>query len=650
MRQKVRAYAPVIYTLAAALLLCEIAVAANGPYVLYTVSGFVVAALLISIVLVILANREADFYVAEMGRGISELQSTTLNDFPLPILAANGGSVVWYNGRAAEDVFSGKEWYARPTADLFGADHPMHRPFDAAVGDRLYTVYPVCGNDEGGILLYYMIDDTRWKKTAEEFEKTRPSVFLVTVDNFEELQRYARDHDRMQLLAQIEQTLKDFFDCYRGLLIKTDPDRYVALVEEQYLDEILENRFSVLDAMRALSVDDESLSVTLSIGVARRCAGFSEGESVARQALDMAQGRGGDQAAVRTPSGYDFYGGVSKGVERRTKVKTRIIATALRELILSSDFVVMMGHKFSDYDSFGAAVGLLSAVRQMGRRGVIAVHRTRNLVSDLMRQLEENGFENSFYNPSEVIPAVGEAKNPLLIILDTHLERVLDSPELYRACPNVVIIDHHRRMVGYIENSVIFYHEPYASSASEMVAELIQYFGEEVRVDRSTAEALLAGIILDTKNFSARTGARTFEAAAFLRRRGADTAQVRRLFTTTISDYRQRAKLVTSAEIYNRCAIAQTDSIAPDVRIIASQAADEMLSLAGVDASFVLYQTEDGAAISARSMGVRNVQVIMEALGGGGHQTMAAAQIDHTTLAAARQKLIEVIAAQTAAN
>jgi len=452
----------------------------------------------------------------------------------------------------------------------------------------------------------------------------------------------------MQIPAQAEHLLKGYFDRYRGLLIKTDPDRYIALVEEQYLDEMVENRFSVLDDVRALSVDNESLSVTLSIGLARSCTGFSEGETIAQQALDMAQGRGGDQAAVKTPSGYDFYGGISKGVERRTKVKTRIVATALRELILSSDFVIMMGHKFSDYDAFGASVGLLSAVRQMGKRSVVAINRTRNLVTDLLHRLEESGYESSFYNPADVLPAVGEAANPLLIIVDTHLEHMLESPELYRACPNVVLIDHHRRMVGYIENGVIFYHEPYASSASEMITELIQYFGEDVMIERSAAEALLAGIILDTKNFSIRTGARTFEAAAYLRRQGADTAEVRKLFTSTISDYRQRASLVASADIVNGCAIAQTDSLAPDIRIIAAQAADEMLGLSGVDASFVLYHTDDGVSISARSMGARNVQVIMETLGGGGHQTMAAAQLDKITLADARQKLIEAIEADAA--
>ncbi len=649
MREKVRLYAPVIYILTAALLLCEAAVAVHGPYVVYTVSGFVVAALLLAIGAVIYANREADRYIAEMAQKISDLQSSTLVDFPLPIVASNDGRIVWYNNRAKDDVFADEEWYARPVDTLYGEDHPTRRPFDCAVGETLYTAYPVSGDDESGIMLYYMIDDTRWKKTAEQFEKTRPSVFLITVDNFGELQRYARDHDRMQLLAEIEQKLRDWFDRYSGLLIKTDPDRYVALVEEQYLDEIIENRFSVLDEIRALSVDQENLSVTLSIGLARRCDGFPEGETVAQQALDMAQGRGGDQAAVKTPSGYDFYGGISKGVERRTKVKTRIIATAMRELILSSDFVIMMGHKFADYDAFGASVGLLNAVRQMGRRGVVAINRSRNLVGDLLRRLEETGYENSFYNPADVLPAVGEAKNPLLIIVDTHLEHVLDSPELYRACPNVVVIDHHRRMVGYIENGVIFYHEPYASSASEMVTELIQYFGTEVQLERSAAEALLAGIMLDTKNFSVRTGARTFEAAAYLRRQGADTAEVRKLFTSTISDYRQRARLVSSADIVSGCAIAQTDSVAPDIRIIAAQAADEMLNLAGVQASFVLYLTDDGVSISARSMGARNVQVIMEALGGGGHQTMAAAQLDNTTLNAARQRLIDAIEADAAA-
>ena len=286
-------------------------------------------------------------------------------------------------------------------------------------------------------------------------------------------------------------------------------------------------------------------------------------------------------------------------------------------------------------------------MRRLGRRGFIAIDRTKNLVSELMQQMEANGWENSFYNPADALLMLGSAVNPLLIIVDTHMENVLESPEIYRACRNVVVIDHHRRMVGYIDNGVIFYHEPYASSACEMVTELVQYLGPEVVIDRAEAEALLAGITLDTKNFSLRTGVRTFEAAAYLRRRGADTAAVREMFASTIGDYRERTQLVASAELIGNCAVAQTLSTSEDTRVVAARAADDLLSIIGVDASFVLYQAPGNISISARSMGKVNVQLIMEELGGGGHQTMAAAQLEGATLAEARQKLIEAIKAHT---
>jgi c-di-AMP phosphodiesterase-like protein len=267
-----------------------------------------------------------------------------------------------------------------------------------------------------------------------------------------------------------------------------------------------------------------------------------------------------------------------------------------------------------------------------------------------MTHLEETGYENSFYNPSDVLEMIHASENPLLIIVDTHLENVLESPEIYHACRNVVVIDHHRRMVGYIENGVIFYHEPYASSASEMVTELIQYFGGDVTIGRAEAEALLAGIMLDTKNFVLRTGVRTFEAAAYLRRQGADTVEVRKLFSSSIVDYQERSRLVASAEIYRSCAIAQTVSNSPDIKIIAAQAADELLNISNVDASFVLFEFGGGVSISARSMGRINVQVVMETLGGGGHQTMAAVQLENITMENARQKLLDAIEAQTPAS
>ena len=342
----------------------------------------------------------------------------------------------------------------------------------------------------------------------------------------------------------------------------------------------------------------------------------------------MAQGRGGDQAAIKTVSGFEFYGGVSKGVERANKVKARIIANQLIQLAENADRVYIMGHKFSDLDSVGSSVGLACAIRNLGKRAEVVVNSTASLSTQLIDRIRtaEESKEPLFIQPQQAEEGITE--NSLLIITDTHNPLMLESPELHAKAKKVVIIDHHRKTVNFIDNSLIFYHEPYASSASEMVTELLGYFGKAGKITALQAEALLAGIMLDTKNFTIKTGVRTFEAAAFLRKLGADTVNVKSLFANTIENYQQKASLVSRAQIYKRCAIAYTSVYSPEMRLIAPQAADELLSIENVDASFVYYKSGgDEIYISARSLGAMNVQLVMETLGGGGHQTMAGAQL-----------------------
>ncbi len=393
--------------------------------------------------------------------------------------------------------------------------------------------------------------------------------------------------------------------------------------------------------MRAIEVSD-NLPVTLSIGVGRDAASFELAESMARQALDMSLGRGGDQAAVRTKNGYDFFGGVAKGVEKRTKVKTRIVATALSELVESSSNVLIMGHQFADLDCLGAGLGF-TARSQLGKNTRIVLHETKNLVGHLVQKLRAQGYEDAFVSPDSALSLIG--KDTLLIIVDTHVPYFLESTEVYNRCKSVVVVDHHRKMVDHISNAVIFYHEPYASSTSEMVTELVQYLGENCRLGKLEAEALLAGVMLDTKSFVIKTGVRTFEAAAYLRRLGADTVEVRRLFASSMEEYQKRSKIVSSAEIYKGCAVAVSADEAEndDIKLLAPQAADDLLNIDEVTASFVLYLYDGAVNISARSMGKMNVQLIMEAMGGGGHLTMAGAQIKTTDIDAVRQQLLGVV-------
>ena len=649
MRQKNRLYRPVFYLMLFELAAVCLAALYFHITCFYVVTAISLATLGLALLYMLRADREIDRFVTRIGGEIGKMQTDTLVSLPMPVLVADDkGELLWYNDYCRTHLFPDGDRYGVQVSGIFGEINGEDDSFSVEFKGRSYTAYSArstrgkspAAQDEHALTVYYLCDDTDLKRDAAQYWASRPSMLAIMIDSLDEALQDAKENERSQLMAQVEYVIEQFVGDYDGFVVKTDRDRFFAVIEERHMPGIVEKRFVLLDRVRALSSVDK-IPVTLSIGVARNVDSYPEGEQAARQALDMAQGRGGDQAAVKTPNGYDFYGGVSKGIEKRTKVKTRIVATALAELIESSSNVIIMGHKFADLDSLGAAVGLLRPIRQMGKPAVVAINHTRNLVNTLIERLEKNGYENSLLNPFDIMDTI--TPNTLLIIVDTHLEHVLESSELYRACKNVAIIDHHRRMVGYIDNAVIFYHEPYASSASEMVTELIQYLGDKQRITRVEAEALLAGIMLDTRNFVIRTGVRTFEAAAYLRRQGADTVEVRKLFSSSMEFYQQRARVVSSAEIYHRCAIATAASAGENIKLVAPQAADELLNISGVDASFVLYEYDDGITISARSMGKLNVQVIMEALGGGGHQTMAATQISAISMEDARQKLLEAI-------
>ena len=355
----------------------------------------------------------------------------------------------------------------------------------------------------------------------------------------------------------------------------------------------------------------------------------------------MALGRGGDQVAIKQGDSYEFFGGMSKGVEKRDKVRTRVIASTLSDHIKDSDYVFIMGHQFSDLDSVGASVGMWSAVTKgQERPASVVINREQSLAASLIESIDKSGNGGMFITPAQAENMLTD--HSLLIIVDTHSPSFVESSSLYQKSKRVVVIDHHRMMVNHIEGAVVFYHEPYASSASEMVTELTQYLGENA-LNRLEAEALLAGIMLDTKNFVLKTGVRTFEAAAYLRRKGADTVEVKRLFSDSIDTYKAKYQMVSGAEIFNSCAIASADENCADIRVASAQAADELLGIQGVNASFVMYPAGGGINISARSLGSVNVQVIMEALGGGGHQTMAGAQLSDVTMEEAREKLVGLI-------
>ncbi|MBR6790326.1 MAG: DHH family phosphoesterase [Oscillospiraceae bacterium] len=576
---------------------------------------------------------------------LSGSEREALETFPQPTLVVTGRrEIAWYNNLFRERVLEKKDAYGAnldivTTAKL--ADFCRPEGLQVTFKDHVYRVTGMHMKEgDTGLYNLYFTDITQLDADAKLYHMTRPSVMLILLDNYSEIMQQARESEKSRIIGAIDTLLEDFVGRMTTSFIKRfDGDKFLIVVEERHLEKIIEGRFAILDEIR--KIETNGTPATLSIGVGRGEETLAQSEASARQALEMALGRGGDQAAIKNQSQYEFYGGVSKGVEKRTKVKSRIVANALTELVLAADHVLVMGHKFGDLDCVGASVGIATAVRSLGRQAEVVVNREKNLANILIDMVAKDGNSNLFIDPEEAKFSI--TPETLLIICDTHTLNLVESPEVYERCKTVVVIDHHRKMVNHIDNAVIFYHEPYASSASEMVTELIQYMGDHCHISSVVAQALLSGIMLDTRNFALKTGVRTFEAAAYLRRIGADTIVVRKLFTSTLDSYQRKTRIVNAAQIYHNCAVAESDFSSDDMRIVAPQAADELLGIDGVDGSFVLYETPGTINISARSMGIINVQLIMEKLGGGGHQTMAAAQIRGVEMEKAKEMLLESI-------
>jgi len=592
-------------------------------------------------------SRDNERYFSEIRRAIYTAKPKSVGDFPMPtIFVRESGDIVWYNDSCRDKVI-GDDMYFKKISDLIpDVDFNISSPangINVTIKGHMYTMFTTrTAGEHEPITVIYLIDDHDFKSYTKEFFESRPHVLTIVVDNYSELFQNSRENERSRIIGELEKIIEGFADENHGMVKKLEQGHYVAVIEDRYMRQIIAKRFEILDAARKIETADR-VSMTLSIGVGSKEGDLHEAELLSRQALDMSLGRGGDQAAVKSKNGYEFYGGISKGIEKRNKVRTRIVANAISEIVASSENVLIMGHRFADLDCLGSAIGVYSALKPSGRPCNIVLDTERNLADSLYQRMLDAGYKDVIISPEQALLSV--TRDTLLIIVDTHVLNILESPELYNKCQNVVVIDHHRKMVDHISNAIIFFHEPYASSASEMAAELCQYFWDgKLKITVPEAEAMLAGIMLDTRNFTLRTGVRTFEAAAYLRKMGADTVEVRKLFASSMEAYQQKSRLVSSADLYRNCAITYAaNSGDEDIRIAAPQAADDLLNISDVSASFVMYETNDGVSISARSMGDFNVQVIMEKLGGGGHQTMAGAQLTGISLEDTRRQLLAAI-------
>ena len=581
-------------------------------------------------------------YVAQLSRECTEAELAVFQNLEMGLCVLDeDGILLHYNDYFNENILLAEDMFGKKLAEFLPLDTSLEIQ-ELHWQDCYYQVKAVpYQGEERTITAFLWSDITELKKMKQDYQNSRPCVMLIVVDSYEDLIQNAKESVRLEVSAAIEKLLEQFISETNGILKRLKNDRFIVILQEEHVQQLMAEKFHILDEARKIHADDKNC-VTFSIGVGHGADTMQESEAWAIQCLDMALGRGGDQAAVKTESGFRFFGGVSKGVEKKSRAKTRIIAGAIQELIQNSTNVYLMGHRFGDLDSIGSACGLAGAIRLMNIPVNVVVDPEKNLSKQLISIVEEELGKELFLTPQQAIDTITE--DTLLIIVDTHNKDILESLELYQAAQKVIVIDHHRKNVNYVDNAVVFYHEPYASSACEMVTELLQYFKLNAEVNACCADCLLSGIMLDTKNFVMRTGVRTFEAAAYLKKIGADTVKVKGLFSGSIDSYRSRAEIVSSAEIIGCHAIAIAPEHTSDVRLVAPQAADELLSISNVDAAFVIYGTKESVSISARSLGAVNVQVIMEQLGGGGHQTMAATQIPNITPQEAKNQLLEVLA------
>lgn len=595
-------------------------------------------------------------YIDSVTGIVDTASKSTLINSPLPTLVfrPDTGEIIWSNesflqlAGVREHLFEMRLSEAVPDFQVqWLLSGKQESPERVELNNHRFRVYGSLVRSRNRTGVQSLVATTYWVETTEAdhlrevYEASRPVAAILMLDNYEDLMKACEDTQRSAVLAQIDEKLQTWANAGQGILLKTDRNHYLFLFEEQYFQHFVDEKFSILDTVRAIRVA-ENIHPTLSIGIGKDSPSIPELYKNAKLSLEMALSRGGDQAVVRNQVDFAFYGGRTKATEKRTKVKSRVMANAFRELIADAGEVYIMGHSFADMDAVGAAAGICCAARKRGKQARIVIDREHTAAETLIARLDAlPEYSGVFLTPAEAFLQM--RADTLLVVVDTNRPDMVENPQLLESCNRVAVIDHHRRAATYIENAAFNFHEPYASSASELVTELLQYLVEPTDLLREEAGALLAGIVLDTKHFTQRTGGRTFEAAAFLRRSGADTAEVQRLFQGDLKDMVTKYDIIRRAEMY-RSNIAVSVVEEPGVdRVAAAQAADDLLTLKGVQASFVIYAAEGAVLMSARSLGEINVQVILEALGGGGNSTTAGARIEDTDPESVRQQLIGVL-------
>ena len=593
-------------------------------------------------------------YVERISGGADTAKTSNMLFAPMPMMVFNPDSedVLWANDLFAELPGVGENIYESRVRDVV-KDFETHwlmegKPEYPGVftwNDRRYRVFGCLSQPEekgrfGVLATTYWMDVTDLEHMRATLEETKPVAAIVMIDNYEDLMSACPEGKRSAIRAAIEEKMDQWRGTSGALLMKYDRDRYLMVFTEKQYETFAQGRFAILDEVRTVQAA-EGVCATMSIGVGREAGSYDALFKNAGLALEMALSRGGDQAVVKDRMNFEFYGGRAKTTEKRTKVKSRVMANALGDLMDETEHVYVMGHQYADMDTLGAAAGVCAIARKRGKVARIVMDTENNSVGPMLRKLKAlPEYKDVFIGGGDAFLRV--QPDTLLVVVDTNRPASVESEPLLEACNRVAVIDHHRRGSSYIEKMALNFHEPYASSASELVTELLGYLLEPGDLLKTEAEALLAGIVLDTKNFTNRTGGRTFEAAAYLRRAGADTQDVQRMFQSDLESMIDRYAIIRQAVLYREdLAIAAIDEECE--RVTAAKAADELLTLSGVQASFVFYPKDGGVYISARSLGEVNVQVIVETLGGGGNSTSAGGQLPGVTVEQVRQMLQEAI-------
>lgn len=586
-----------------------------------------------------------------------QIQKVLLRELELPYaMLDEEGRIIWTNARF-EEVVHKEKGYRKSITSLFPSitreklpDEEDEVSFPIAFEDRNYEVRmrkismrEMAQNSDiidgegydGCLIAFYLFDETALKIALQEVDDQSLAVGMIYLDNYEEALDSVEEVRRSLLTALIDRKVNKYIAALDGICKKIEKDKYMVILRKKSVTILRENKFDLLDDVKTVNIGNE-MAVTISIGLGLDGLSYAQNYEFARNAIDLALGRGGDQAVVKTPENTIYFGGKSQQVEKNTRVKARVKAQALREIISGKDQVLIMGHRLPDADSFGAAVGIYRIAHILDKEAHIVLNEVGKGIKPMVELFQHNeDYENMIINNQQALECAGG--NTALVVVDVNKPSITEFPDLLRLCKSIVVLDHHRQGTEIIENATLSYVEAYASSACEMVSEILQYIGDNIRISPEEADCMYSGIMIDTNNFMGKTGVRTFEAAAFLRRNGADVTRVRKLFREDAIEYKAKADAVSQAEIY-RNAFAISTCTSEDIEsptIVGAQAANELLNIRGVKASFIMTEYQNQIFVSARSIDEINVQIIMEKMGGGGHLNTAGCQLSGISISEA---------------